>query len=216
MKAASPDPKMQKAGKSSLRKLFSEASKVSVIHYSCENFYDNSSLQGKSPRITSIAVRNLDSAQTQSFSIHQMAEREKIELSQIEDSYDKLERKMLDDFYAFIGKHGGMKYIHWNMRDANFGFAAIEHRYQVLGGTPKNIDDRDKFDLARLLIDIYGIAYIAHPRLENLLNKNSISKLAFLAGSEEAKAFEDRNWVWPISVDKDCCIFNLTRARQAS
>jgi hypothetical protein len=25
------------------------------------------------------------------------------------------------------GSHKGMKYIHWNMRDINYGFAAIEH-----------------------------------------------------------------------------------------
>ncbi|HUF19319.1 MAG TPA: hypothetical protein VMP00_01065, partial [Burkholderiales bacterium] len=43
-----------------------------VIHYSCESFYDKT--DGKTPRITFIAVRNLRSGQTDSFSIHQMAE----------------------------------------------------------------------------------------------------------------------------------------------
>jgi len=38
-----------------------------VIHYSCESFYDRPN--GASPRITSIAVRKLDSGQTLSFSI---------------------------------------------------------------------------------------------------------------------------------------------------
>ena len=41
---------------------------VVVIHYSCESFYDRS--DGTSPRITSIAVRNLATGQTESFSIH--------------------------------------------------------------------------------------------------------------------------------------------------
>jgi hypothetical protein len=73
-----------------------------------------------------------------------------------------------------------MRYLHWNMRDANYGFAAIEHRYRVLGGSPIIIDDDKKTDLARLLIDIYGVGYTGHPRLETLLAQNSIKTLDLL------------------------------------
>ena len=38
-----------------------------LIHYSCESFYDIK--DGRTPRITSIAIRYLDSSQTKSFSI---------------------------------------------------------------------------------------------------------------------------------------------------
>jgi hypothetical protein len=41
---------------------------VLVIHYSCESFYDRD--DGKTPRVTSIAVRNLDSGQTESYFPH--------------------------------------------------------------------------------------------------------------------------------------------------
>jgi hypothetical protein len=88
-----------------------------------------------------------------------------------------------------------MKYLHWNMRDINYGFAAIEHRYRVLGGDPFLIDDKNKFDLARLLINIYGVSYIGHPRLENLLYKNNIQPLDFLTGAQEAQAFDNRDFV---------------------
>ena len=88
-----------------------------------------------------------------------------------------------------------MNYLHWNMRDINFGFAAIEHRYRVLGVEPFVIDDNNKFDLARLLIDIYGVGYIAHPRLQSLMEKNSIQGPHFLSGAQEAEAFENRNFV---------------------
>lgn len=67
-----------------------------MIHYSGESFYDRP--DGASPRITSIAVRKLDTGQTLSFSIHQVAERAGIAFAQIERSYDKLERMMLDAF----------------------------------------------------------------------------------------------------------------------
>ena len=102
---------------------------------------------------------------------------------------------MLGDFYAHVGAHRGMKYLHWNMRDINYGFAAIEHRYRVLGGDPVVIEDDKKIDGARLLIDIYGAGYAAHPRLESLLQLNRITPLNFLTGSQEAQAFEDKNFV---------------------
>lgn len=54
--------------------LINNSENVVIIYYSCESFYNRS--DGSSPRITSIAVRNLASGQTTSFSIHQMAERE--------------------------------------------------------------------------------------------------------------------------------------------
>ena len=42
----------------------------------------------KSPRITSIAVRNLESGQTDSFSIHQIAEEKKLPFVEISNHYD--------------------------------------------------------------------------------------------------------------------------------
>jgi hypothetical protein len=140
-------------------------------------------------------VRKLDSAQTRSFSIHQFAERRQVSSDEIEAHYDTLEREMLAAFYDHVRSFQGTKYLHWNMRDINFGFAAIEHRYRVLGGEPVIIEDGRKIDLSRLLIDIFGVGYIGHPRLETLLTKNSIRPLDFLTGAQEAAAFDQRNFV---------------------
>lgn len=164
-----------------------------MIHYSCESFYDRPN--GASPRITSIAVRKLDSGQTFSFSIHQVAEEKRVPFDQIEARYDDLERQMLDAFYNHVGSYRGTRYLHWNMRDINYGFAAIEHRYRVLGGSPIVLEDDRKTDLSRLFVDIYGVGYIGHPRLETLLAKNSIKPRDFLTGEQEARAFEIRNFV---------------------
>ena len=183
-----PNPKRQKIGWSKLDKLFVEADNCWAIHYSCESFYDRP--EGRSPRITSIAVRKLDTGQTLSFSIHQIAEERHTPFAEIDEHYDQLEREMLDRFYAHLGGHQGMKYVHWNMRDINYGFAAIEHRYRVLGGDPVVIDDDKRFDLARLLIDVYGVGYADHPRLEQLLKINHIRPLDFLTGRQEAEAFD--------------------------
>ena len=62
------------------------------------------------------------SGQTTSFSIHQVAERQHAPFNEIERRYDRLERQMLDEFYAPVGAHGGMNYLHWNMRDIDAGF----------------------------------------------------------------------------------------------
>jgi hypothetical protein len=188
-----PNPARQKSAWADLDKVFAEAHNTWVIHYSCESFYDRP--EGRSPRITSIALRRLHSGQTSSFSIHQTAERKGIPFRDIDAHYDSLEREMLDAFYALIGSHRGMKYLHWNMRDANYGFAAIEHRYRVLGGDPVVIEDDKKYDLARLLIDIYGKRYAGHPRLESLIALNHIKPLDFMNGPQEAEAFETRNFV---------------------
>ena len=188
-----PNPKRQKDARQRLESLFFDRSNVWVIHYSCESFYDRPN--GASPRITSLAVRSLDSAQTHSFSIHQVAERLQVPFAEIEARYDELERHMLDAYYQHLGAHRCMKYLHWNMRDINYGFAAIDHRYQVLGGNPILIDDAKKFDLSRILIDIYGVAYIGHSRLEKLIEKNQIQPRDMMTGAEEAQAFVDGNYV---------------------
>ena len=190
------NPTRQKAARSALGKIFTDSSNVWVIHYSCESFYEIH--EGRSPRITSVALRKLDSAQTMSFSIHKVAEVKGVHLSNISEHYDCLEREMLQDFYRHLRNYQQMQYLHWNMRDSNYGFQAIEHRFRVLGGTDDElyiVDDKNKTDLARLIVDIYGLSYIGHPRLETLLKKNYISRRDFLTGAEEANAFENKEFV---------------------
>ena len=173
--------------------LTEQAGSVLVVHYSCESFYDRD--DGRTPRITSIAVRNLASGQTDSYSIHQVAEEEKVPLEGIADHYDELERKMLDRFFAFVNSHQHFTWIHWNMRDVNYGFAAIEHRYRFLGGNPVQVAEDRKFDLSRALVDLYGVGYTRHPRLESLIKKNKITNKDFMTGKEEAAAFENKQFV---------------------
>lgn len=164
-----------------------------IIHYSCESFRDKA--DGKTSRITSIAVRNLASGQTESFSINQIAEERKIKIDEISDHYDTLETEMLNRYFDYVNIRQHYTWIHWNMRDVNYGFAAIEHRYRVLGSEPILIPEDRKFDLARALVSIYGVGYIGHPRLERIVQKNKISALDFLMGADEAKAFEDKEFI---------------------
>jgi hypothetical protein len=167
--------------------------RVYIIHYSCESFVDKQ--DGYTPRISSIAIKNYDSSQTYSFSIHKIAELKKIPKSEIEHNYDELEKEMLKEYFDFIKTNNTQYYVHWNMRDINYGFEAIKHRYRVLGGQPIDIDDSRRIDLSKILIDYYGTDYIEHPRLERLIDKNKISKKNFLTGAEEAQCFIDKEYI---------------------
>lgn len=174
-----------------LERAFEQPDSLMVIHYSCEDFNNP---KGISPRITSIAVRNFASGQTHSFSLHLIADREGIALNSIEQHYDRLESQMLREFFQFVGRNMHARWIHWNMRDANFGFPALEHRARVLGVVPEIIPDDRKVDLARTLIDLFGSDYAEHQRLPSLMALNDITGPGFLTGPQEAEAFSAREW----------------------
>ncbi len=84
----------RKKAVSVLTELLNRPDQVIVIHYSCEGFYDRAP-DDTSPRITSIAVRNLESGQANSFSIHQMGEIKGYSVDEIEENYNELEKIML-------------------------------------------------------------------------------------------------------------------------
>lgn len=182
-----------KKAKQTINGFYDNDSHCLIIHYSCESFYDIK--DGKTPRITSIAVRYLQTAQTKSFSIHKVAELKQIPLDQINGNYDQLEKDMLKEFYKFVEEHKDYKWIHWNMRDINYGFEALKYRATVLGTKTYDIKDENKFDLARLLIDKYGKGYSSHPRLPSILEMNKISSKHWLNGDEEAMAFDNKEYV---------------------
>lgn len=161
-----------------------------IIHYSCESFLN---LGGKSPRIASISVRRYGNAQTNNFSIHQYAEILHEECV-TDENYKNIEKKLLQDFYQYVEKNTDKKWVHWNMRDSNFGFQALEQRFQVLGGTPIFIDNEKKIDLAYLFKLLYGGNYIDNPHIENLTSLNGLTPNQFLNGKDEAEAFKKQEY----------------------
>ncbi len=50
-------------------------------------------------------------------------------------------------------------------------------------------------DLSRALVDIYGVGYIGHPRLEMLFELNKITARDFMTGKQEAAAFDNKEFV---------------------
>lgn len=179
-----------------LKHLFKEKNKILVIHYSCESFITS---HGKTPRVTSISIRHYESGQTTSFSIHLQAQFDKKDINNLTDSdYDELEKKMLDEFYKYLEKNKDCKWVHWKMRDSNYGFQAIANRYKILGGEAKEIDEDKKYDISRILVDLYTAKYeIDEPKgkMLNLAKRNKLTDMDALKGSEESKAFEEKEYL---------------------
>jgi hypothetical protein len=216
-----------------LNEIYDDSINAYLIHYSCESFYaaPGQPAVGGSTRVTSIAVRNLKSGQTKSWSIHKSAELKgqlanlaailpaavpttgQVAASEaapvtgipaeiLSATLDPLERDMLDGYFSFLATHTESTFIHWNMRDDNYGFSALEHRYKVLGGTPTVLLDQRKFDLARELVTLYGLKYAPHTapsgrkgRLMSIIEMNHITNVDALQGAEEAAAFVNGEYV---------------------
>lgn len=175
-------------GLETLKKIDNNKSKYLVIHYSSESFFG---LGGKSPRITSIAVENLEFGQTELFAIYKSAEEMGKSFDEILDHYNEIEKKMLDGYFDYLRNNHNKIWLHWNMRDSIFGFKALEHRYQVLGGNPFVLSDNQQINIASLFKELYGSGYIEDKKMDKLMEKNQLEPKQYLTGAAEAKAFEE-------------------------
>lgn len=186
----------RKDGFDQLNEILKDKNKSLIIHYSCESFVTS---HGRTPRVTSICIRYLGTAQTKSFSIHLQAQFESKDFNNLNDAdYDELEKKMLDEFYDFAKRHKDFKWVHWNMRDSNYGFDAIANRYRILGGEAFEIDQDRKYDYPRILGKIYTYGYEKNKpdgRLLNLAVRNNISTIDALKGVDESTAFDNKEYL---------------------
>jgi hypothetical protein len=192
----SPRLRERKQGLELFAELAKDKSRCFIIHYSCESFV---TLHGRTPRVTSICIKSLGTAQTISFSIHLQAQFARLDFNNLSDGdYDTLEVAMLSEFSTFVKRHSGYRWIHWNMRDSNYGFEAINNRLRILNGDTFDIDDDRKYDFPRILGLIYTYGYeenLPKGRLLNLAERNGISTINALTGSEEATAFDNRQYL---------------------
>lgn len=167
-----------------------------IIHYSCESFFNT---HGRTPRITSICVKNRSNNSTTTFSIHIQAQISKKDLCCLTDQdYDDLEYQMLKQFFTYLKKHKTYRWIHWNMRNASYGFEAISNRYKILGGSSFTIEDQFKFNLPEILGLIYTYKFEKHEpngQLLNLAGRNHISARDALTGKLEADAFDNKDYL---------------------
>lgn len=165
-----------------------------IIHYSCQSLYDDN--EALSPRITSIAISHYATEQTVSFSTHSIAEELHIPRENVRDRFDEVERRLLQDFYAFVRDRRDKYWIHWNMRNLTYGFEHLEHRYRVLGGNDAPVIPVERrLNLNDLLADRYGGGYAKHSKLKSLMELNGGIHRHFLSGEEEVQAFQNNEFI---------------------
>lgn len=192
----SPRLRERKEGLDLVNELIKDKVKCYIIHYSCESFLN---IHGRTSRVTSIVIRNLKTAQTKSFSIHLQAQFNGLDFNNLSDiEYDIIEKQMLNEFSLFIKSHPAHKWIHWNMRDSNFGFEAINNRIKILKGKTFEIADDFKFDLPVILGHIYTHYYEidgSNGKLLELSARNNINSRHAMPGAGEALAFEEKQYL---------------------
>lgn len=180
-------------GDKKLRQVRRNKERTLIIHLSCQTLGDQN--DGMSPRITSIAVMHASTKSVHSFSIHLTAEVRGICREDIESHYDELECEMLRDFYIFVGENSGSYWIHWNMRDIDFGFEAIAHRYKVLSSdSAPSIPYEKRISLPALISHIYGRNYAPNPKMAALMEMNGGAHRDVMSGKDEVVAFNNKEF----------------------
>ncbi|MAO48363.1 MAG: hypothetical protein CL527_06560 [Aequorivita sp.] len=171
-------------------------SETLLIHYSCESFLNSN---GRTPRIVSISVMDLETSQTNTYSIHLQAQFLKYDFHNLtEIEFDECEKKMLSEYYSFLEKNKTKYFVHWSMNNSNYGFKAIDNRYRILGGYVNEIENKFKINLGETLSLIYSDSYSkdgSGGKLHNLSILNNFKPREFLMGSEEADCFENKEWL---------------------
>jgi hypothetical protein len=184
---ALPSAARQKAARDTLTTLFAYPATVYAVHYACQSLKAQGPVS--SARVGAIAVRQLSTGQVTLFSIADVAELNRLPVEQILPNIDQIERRVLEGFNEFVRMNRQARFIHWNMRDNQFGFGALEHRLSVLGGTPEQIPENNRYDLARLMEELYGAAYAeGRGKMLALAELNDLVSSSMLTGAQEAAA----------------------------
>jgi hypothetical protein len=147
-----PNPKRQKAARAAIADLLVYPTAVYAVHYACQSFYRGEQLG--SPRVSAIGLRQFEGGQVTSFSILQEAEPYRLPPPEVARYFDFFEKRLLEGFFQFVRGSRHAKFVHWNMRNTQYGFAALEHRLRVLGGEPEIVPEHCRFDLASLMHDL--------------------------------------------------------------
>lgn len=180
---ANPNPDRQRKARAELRSVLERGENAFAIHYACQSLE-----AATTPRVTSIAIRNLADGTSLTFSIHM-----EIELAAAEGrqpTLNDVELAVLRKFYQFVASHSRAVFLHWNMRDDIYGFPAIEHRYKMLTGQPPApIHESQRVDLARIMKDIYGTGFAPKPHLKSLAEKNHLETAGLVDGKDEPAYF---------------------------
>lgn len=170
------------------------------IHYARQNCFEDAYEKG--PRVISIVTMNAESGQTMVFSLRKISDAYGCNFFEINESEkDEIEKEMLQSFFEYVNRNTQKKWLHWNMKNNNFGFAAIEERFKNLGGQPIHFEENLLINISLLLKKKYG-TYFAKDAFWNgkIMGKmydifclNGISDTNILNGEQEIKEYILKN-----------------------
>lgn len=147
-------------------------SDYSFIHYARQNCFADAYEKG--PRVVAIVVMNAESEQFAVFSLKKSAEKQDCDFFKLNDlEKDKIEHDMLQDFFEYVKNNKDKVWLHWNMKNNNFGFSAIEDRFHMLKGNPTHFEEGKLINISVLLKKKYGMNYAK----DNMWNGKLMGKM---------------------------------------
>jgi hypothetical protein len=154
--------------------------RLKAIHYYTVPWDD---ARDRTPEPVAIVVLDLATGNEKVYSLHRVAERNGIRITEIPSRRTELERGMLEEFYEDVRKARKTRWLHWNMRNEQYGFPALAHRFHSLGGALVDVPDiplARQINLAAVMKDTFGPRYAPDPRLPNLTRQLRLSTLDYL------------------------------------
>ena len=142
------------------------------IHYARQNCF--SEAYEKGPRVIAIVAMNAESEQFSVFSLKKSADKQGKVFFELSDSEkDIIEYNMLQDFFEYVKDNKDKVWLHWNMKNNNFGFSAIEDRFRMLKGNPSHFEEGKLINISVLLKKKYGMNYAK----DNMWNGKLMGKM---------------------------------------
>ena len=170
------------------------------IHYARQNCFEDAYEKG--PRVIAIVAMNAESGQTMVFSLRKIADAYGYDFFDITESEkDEIEKEMLSSFFEYIKQNTQKKWLHWNMKNNNFGFSAIEERFKNLGGDPTHLEENTLFNISVLLRKKYGTNFAQDApwngkvmgKMYDIFALNGIADSYILNGEQEIKEYILKN-----------------------
>jgi len=155
-----------------------QAHRLFSVHYACESFYD---AKDHPPAIACISIAQFLSGGDFTFAVT--------------DRPDDGEKHLLRRYFGFLKENGDASFLHWNRNSSDFGFDAIEKRYEYLDlGEPLRLPPHKRYDVDDLVTERYGTGYADHPKLHHLGRLNGFNFRHFRSGKEESEAYKTGDW----------------------
>lgn len=170
------------------------------IHYARQNCFEDAYEKG--PRVIAIVVTDADSGQTMVFSLKKIADEQGNNFFEVSnEEKDKIEKMMLSSFFDYAKKNKQKIWLHWNMKNNNFGFSAIEERYKNLGGNPEHFEENMLINISTVLRRKYGMDYARNAlwngkemgKMYDIFQLNNIKDGKILNGEQEIKEYILKN-----------------------